>query len=314
MFRQKHLLLFFIVTILSGNLFAQNVTGYWQGEFSSDLVPATGRHTYFMTMALVQEGRKVDGVFTTSQMSYPSSPSLIYEISGRLGKRDSLPYRLTRGRILLDKIPFEVSQYFNCFDEIRYIKNDTAEILYGLWQHTGSISPRSDGAGGVFWVRRVHLSDSSLAHLSAEQKVLPNVIASPQPASTVSANTLPASTPTEKMMTRKKVEQGKLAVNTKNITLNIYDSADVDGDTVSIFLNGKLLIDHQLVSEKPITLNIELDEKLQSNELVLYAENLGSISPNTALIVVNAGDKRYEMFSKANLEENAMLIFEYNPK
>ena len=45
----------------------------------------------------------------------------------------------------------------------------------------------------------------------------------------------------------------------------------------------------------------------------MYAENLGSIPPNTALIVVTAGDKRYELRSKASLEENAVLVIEYKP-
>ena len=45
----------------------------------------------------------------------------------------------------------------------------------------------------------------------------------------------------------------------------------------------------------------------------MVAENLGSIPPNTALIVVYAGNKRYELFSSASLEENAVLVFEYKP-
>jgi hypothetical protein len=46
----------------------------------------------------------------------------------------------------------------------------------------------------------------------------------------------------------------------------------------------------------------------------MFAENLGSIPPNTALIVVTAGNKRYELRSKASLEENAVLLFEYKTK
>jgi hypothetical protein len=71
-------------------------------------------------------------------------------------------------------------------------------------------------------------------------------------------------------------------------------------------------LSHQLVSEKPIILDLELDENLVQNEIILFAENLGSISPNTALIVVNAGDKRYELFSNADLGKNAVLVIEYH--
>ncbi|HNA00676.1 MAG TPA: hypothetical protein PLN49_07430, partial [Ferruginibacter sp.] len=58
---------------------------------------------------------------------------------------------------------------------------------------------------------------------------------------------------------------------------------------------------------------IDLDEKQERHEITMVAENLGSIPPNTALIVVYAGNKRYELFSSASLEENAVLVFEYKP-
>jgi len=47
---------------------------------------------------------------------------------------------------------------------------------------------------------------------------------------------------------------------------------------------------------------------------VMFAHNLGSIAPNTATIVVKAGDKRYELHSSASLTENAVLVLEYKPK
>jgi hypothetical protein len=104
-----------------------------------------------------------------------------------------------------------------------------------------------------------------------------------------------------------------IIVNTKKITLNVYDNALIDGDTVTIFYNDRVLLSHQRLSEKPITINIDLDEKDPFCKIVLFAENLGSIPPNTALIVVMAGNKRYELFSSASLTENAMLLFEYKP-
>lgn len=113
---------------------------------------------------------------------------------------------------------------------------------------------------------------------------------------------------------RKNSEQSHLEVNVKSITLNVYDNAIVDGDTISVFYNGKLLLSHQRLSEKAIVINLELDEKQTRHEITLFAENLGSIPPNTALIVIYAGTKRYELFASASLEENAVLVFDYVPK
>ncbi|MGB4844232.1 MAG: DPP IV N-terminal domain-containing protein [Ferruginibacter sp.] len=114
--------------------------------------------------------------------------------------------------------------------------------------------------------------------------------------------------------TRKNTIFSRIPVSVKDITINIYDNATVDGDSISVFYNKKLLVSNQPLTEKPITVNLVLDEKAPQHEIVLFAHNLGSIAPNTALIVVNAGDKRYELHSSASLTENAVLVFEYKPK
>lgn len=117
-----------------------------------------------------------------------------------------------------------------------------------------------------------------------------------------------------KMNERKQQQQSRLEVNVKKINLKVYDNGVVDNDTVSIFYNGKLLLSHQRLSEQAIELNIELDESVTEHTITMFAENLGGIPPNTAIIVVTAGDKRYELRSKASLEENAVLVFDYRPK
>jgi len=88
----------------------------------------------------------------------------------------------------------------------------------------------------------------------------------------------------------------------------------VDGDTISVYYNNKLLVSNRGLNEKAITVNLLLDDKASQHEIVLFAHNLGSIPPNTATIVVKAGDKRYELHSSASLSENAVLVLEYKPR
>jgi len=95
------------------------------------------------------------------------------------------------------------------------------------------------------------------------------------------------------------------------IQLQVYDNAIIDGDTVSIFVNDQLVMEHRRLSAAPILVNITLNETVPLQKISLFAENLGSIPPNTALLVFIAGGKRYELFAKATLEENAVLYFEY---
>ena len=43
----------------------------------------------------------------------------------------------------------------------------------------------------------------------------------------------------------------------------------------------------------------------------MVGENLGSIPPNTALMIINAGDKRYQLYLTSDEQKNAMVRFIY---
>ena len=110
-------------------------------------------------------------------------------------------------------------------------------------------------------------------------------------------------------------ETKRIIVTDKKITLNIYDNAEVDGDSISIYYNGRLIKNHIRLTDKPAVIELTLDENTILHTIVMYAENLGSIPPNTALMIfTDSKGKRYEIFSKATLQENAELIFEYRPE
>ncbi len=110
-------------------------------------------------------------------------------------------------------------------------------------------------------------------------------------------------------------EQSRIVINDTKIKLEIYDNGTIDGDSVSVYFDNKLVVDKKKLSGNPITLSLDLDENLKLHSLVLFAENLGSIPPNTALIILTtASGKRYELSSSATLEQNSILVFEYKPK
>jgi hypothetical protein len=148
--------------------------------------------------------------------------------------------------------------------------------------------------------------DSGENRLPTEKQAPPPVAKKDEPA--------PPSEIVKNMVERKQTEQSHLTVNTRHINLKLYDNGIVDSDTVSVFYNGKLLVSHQRLSDKAIELDIDLDPSIDRHEITMFAENLGSIPPNTALIVVTAGKKRYELHSKASLVENAVLVFDYKPE
>jgi len=92
------------------------------------------------------------------------------------------------------------------------------------------------------------------------------------------------------------------------ITINLYDNGEIDGDTISIYHNNVLVMAHARLSQKPITIRIPVDPSHPHHELIMVAENLGSIPPNTSLMVITAGGKRYEVFISSNEQRNAKVI------
>jgi tryptophan synthase alpha chain len=57
-------------------------------------------------------------------------------------------------------------------------------------------------------------------------------------------------------------------------------------------------------------LSLDIDNQSDVNELVMYAENLGSIPPNTALMIVTDGPNRYEVRITSDLEKSGVDMIE----
>ncbi len=104
-----------------------------------------------------------------------------------------------------------------------------------------------------------------------------------------------------------------IEVSQKTVKVDLYDNGEIDGDSVSLFFNGKLLADNKRLSAKPLSFTLNIDEDDQMNELVMYAENLGSIPPNTALMIVTDGAKRYEVRITSDLQKSGVINFVHKP-
>ena len=106
-----------------------------------------------------------------------------------------------------------------------------------------------------------------------------------------------------------------IEIENETFRVDLYDNGVVDGDSISLFFNGKLILAHQRLSEKAITLTLKTDDtRRDMNELVMYAENLGEIPPNTALMVVTDGENRYEVRISSDLKQSGVIRFVHKPK
>ena len=106
----------------------------------------------------------------------------------------------------------------------------------------------------------------------------------------------------------------EIKVDTGTIRLDFYDNGVVDGDSITVLLNNKVLVSNQLLSAKPITLQLKVDLDHREQEVVMVADNMGSIPPNTALLIITAGTKRYQLFLSSTEQKSATVRFIYDEK
>jgi hypothetical protein len=106
---------------------------------------------------------------------------------------------------------------------------------------------------------------------------------------------------------RKQIVSKEIEVSSDSLRLSFYDNAEVDGDSISVFFNGKLILTHQELTERAFNVYVQLDSSLDVNEVSMFAENLGKYPPNTALMVISDGDKRYETFLSSDFKGNATI-------
>ncbi len=108
-------------------------------------------------------------------------------------------------------------------------------------------------------------------------------------------------------------EVPEIKVDTGTIRLDFYDNGIVDGDSITVLVNKRVLVTHQMLSAKPITMYVKIDPQNTFQEVEMVAENLGSIPPNTALLIITAGKKRYRLYLSSTEEKSAMVRFVYDP-
>jgi hypothetical protein len=112
------------------------------------------------------------------------------------------------------------------------------------------------------------------------------------------------------LKTRENALVRKIETEAGEIKINIYDNGVIDGDTVSIYHNNTLIRSHMHLSQKPISITIGVNPSQPHHEIIMVAENLGSIPPNTSVMIITTSGNRYEVFISSSEQKNAKVVFD----
>lgn len=102
--------------------------------------------------------------------------------------------------------------------------------------------------------------------------------------------------------------QKVITVHAKKLRLAVWDNEKVDGDKISLSLNGKWIIrNYEIVKDKKL-FEVEL-VKGQVNQLVFFAENLGRIPPNTSAVNIQYDGYNKTHIMRSNMEKSGSINF-----
>lgn len=334
-------LVVFIILFFHPTLFAQSMDGQWRGSYTILSSPSETTTTEYV-LEITTHGDKITG---SSYTYYYENGKRIYSIcsiSGSINRKQQYVEIQETKRIKTNAASnASVFQRHTLF----YSEKNGEQRLQGKWQDVKN----SGGAleyGNTILVKKALQTLPLIAKLEAAQQqkklqeekamIAKNIKPTPKPSPKITVPGKPAlvdnNIPSVKFKIdritnihppeeipppgltanqRRKKELMQL-INIKNSTVKIdlYDNGEIDGDSISLYYKNKLILSHARLSDKPITVLLEVSDNVNmKNELVMYAENLGTIPPNTALMIITDGDKRYEVRMTSDLEKSASVRF-----
>ncbi len=326
-------LLFIILLPCPLQLFSQDITGLWKGTLYND----TTKQFLNYELAVSENNGKLTAYSYT-----------VFDVDGKkeVGVK-KLTVKRKGNNILLDDDDMLSNNYsikppkgVHQSSDLTLSVSDTVMMLEGKWR-TNRTRYYSSLTGTIQLKRRSDYKQSDLFTKLNELKIADKLSFNPpdkkaepvvvkkqdtvKPAVAVAKKpkVARAEKPAEPVVVqaaadfnkRKTTSIRSVFYESDSLLLTLYDNGEIDGDTVSVLMNGKVIIPRQGLNTKPNSKTIYINNDTPDSMLLeMYAENLGSIPPNTGLLIVHDGEKEYEVFFTADLETNAAIILRRKKK
>jgi len=105
------------------------------------------------------------------------------------------------------------------------------------------------------------------------------------------------------------VGENRIVVEGDSVRLGLFDHKRIDGDIVTIILNGRILVDSYTLRRDAYYVDLPLHTG--ENTVILHAENLGAVVPNTAAFVIDDGIARQQTILRSDLQRSSAFVIEY---
>lgn len=297
---------------------AQQFSGVWSGKISRSAALYSGVEN--LEIQLFQSGKRLWG---HSFCSKDTSRFVLFRVEGKRNKKEGL-IALNENGIPSFQLP---KGYFPCQKtfNLTYSKIGKTEYLTGKWGGIGvgldtSCFPNEEL---LVVLQKLRKPDYPLDAFVKKKLIDYFVNRKNEKTDIAIVDTLPlmASVPLQPSpdidsipKERRLDIQRILQLTDSVVRVSLYDNAIIDDDTVSVFVNKKPLLIKSRVSATRIGFDLKLTDPTQPIEILMQAENLGSIPPNTALMIIECGKRRYEVRLSSSYEKHAVIVITYDPE
>ena len=97
-----------------------------------------------------------------------------------------------------------------------------------------------------------------------------------------------------------------LEVKNNTVRVRVWDNGTIDGDILTLFVNGEMILENYRATRRKHETIIKLDKP--TNYLILHAINVGSISPNTVAVSVDDGFEEQVVIMSSNLDKSGAIM------
>jgi hypothetical protein len=317
--------IFFILFLLVYKISpAQTATGSWFGQADVDVA---GIHNNYLTELIIkQKGDEIEGTLgyyfkdtyqsffvhgtynaRTKEISIPNVPIIFYKTNSTV---NSIECNTNfKGTLFISKVKTGLNGHFYHDGKYKYLCPDL-RVNYVLNNDPQPDSLQNTAVGKKIWQPQPDDYVVTKTETKKEVVALPDSSKINKPAFTSTEDphakddSIKIATSFEK---RKSILSKEIEVESDSLRINFYDNGDIDGDSISVFLNKQLVLSHQGLTARAINMFMVLDSTKDINVIDMFAENLGTIPPNTALMVINDGKNRFEVYMSSSLTQNAMV-------
>ncbi|MBC8054936.1 MAG: hypothetical protein H7Y13_17895 [Sphingobacteriaceae bacterium] len=275
-----YLILLFVV--LFAPAFSQDLKGFWQGYITAD---GFTKKAYYSINILEQNKGFISG------KAYISRPDMVpsaYGLVEFIGTVTNGTINFTELKIVKEVVP---KSFFLCLKFCRLLieRGESTLLLKGRW--TGD--SKDCIPGNVFLSKQVDLK--------SQKDSIPGPV----------YNDLIADVTIKPQFLKTELSVIKaIPIKNRVIKLEIRDYLKKDNDTVSVYLNRNVLLKKLGLKKRSKTYRISLNPQSHINEILLYAENLGDIPPNTSLLTIIDGKQRHTLLIESSLQKTAVIYLE----